>query len=560
MTDRFDIPADGTSRRSVLKLGAGVGLLAAAAAPATALVAAESEAPVLPSTSSRGGPGPSLFPGGHLGADSRFGGVLCSDLELPHINQPENVTELNVAWTREQFLWDALPNFDNNLLHTMATDQNYTTGLEVAGLIQWVPGYANGGQDKRVPPNGLGLPWYESANHWGWMAHHLAKSRIPAFYDSDGISRTENGLNPVLKWIIGNEPDICDPAHPGYSWSADAATYLTLLRTAWHSMRYAGMPALHDGVKHDVEIIFGSLGIVDDNCNVDGDPRSFWHNFLTAARQDPSAADNQFYFNHLSLNLHKEPERIGEFVKAYRKDLDAEGMPYKELWLTEMGVPVSTEPIDATENFNLVATPKERLHFLIQGYANALAAGVDRIAIYNMRSFLRDDDPAAYLILRLCMKYLKNTFGGWQQRQKFLAGVGAGLARKTVVTNAWGELGFGGQPSVDNYGPEMQTSRSLVRIDLPGPGFTTTVIYNLSPDPQFAHCRFAEDGWIGDSGIWKVGVEGDEQELTSAPQILGFSGATASLKAWGKNIVFIGGGTTMYRYPDGYKMITSLVW
>jgi hypothetical protein len=481
--------------------------------------------------------------------------VLCSDLVLPHINQPENVTELNVSWSREQFLWDVLPYYDHKFLPSMATDQNYTTNLEVVGLLQWVPGYANGGQDKRVPPWGLGLPWYESGNHWGWMAHHLAKSRIPV-YDSDGIARAENGLNPVLKWIIGNEPDICDPAHPGYSWSADAGTYLQLLRTAWHSMRYAGMPALHDGVKHDVEIIFGSLGIVDDNCNVDGDPRSFWHNFLTAARQDPSAADNQFYFNHLSLNLHKEPERIGEFVKAYREDLDAEGMQDKELWLTEMGVPVSTEPIDATENFNLVATPKERLHFLIQGYANALAAGVDRIAIYNMRSFLRDDDPAAYLILRLCMKYLKNTFGRRQQRQKFLAGVGAGLARKTVVTNAWGE---GGQPSDDRYGPEMQTSRSLVRIDLPGPGFTTTVIYNLSPDPQYAHCHFAADGWTGDSGIWKVGVEGDEQELASTPQILGFDGATASLKAWGKNIVFIGGGTTMYRYPDGYKMITRLV-
>ena len=71
---------------------------------------------------------------------------------------------------------------------------------------------------------------------------------------------------------------------------------------------------------------------------------------------------------------------------------------------------------------------------------------------------------------------------------------------------------------------------------------------------------FQSDGPNTNSGIWKVGVEGDEQELTSAPQILGFDGATASLKAWGKNIVFIGGGTTMYRYPDGYKLITSLVW
>ncbi len=271
-TFQSDGPAHVLCRRSVLKLSAGAALLTAAAAPATALAAAESEAPVLPSTSSQGSAGPGLFPGGHLGADSRFGGVLCSDLVLPHINQPENVTELNVAWSREQFLWDALPYFDESLLHTMATDQNYTTNLEVVGLLQWVPGYANGGQDKRVPPWGLGLPWYESANHWGWMAHHLAKSRIPV-YDSDGIARAENGRNPVSKWIIGNEPDICHPANPGYSWNSDPATYLSLLRNAWLAIKNASP---------DLDIIMASLGIVDDLCNVTGDLRTFWHRFLKA--------------------------------------------------------------------------------------------------------------------------------------------------------------------------------------------------------------------------------------------------------------------------------------
>ena len=81
-TFQSDGPTNVLCRRSVLKLSAGAALLTAAAAPATALVAAESQAPVLPSTSSRGPLVPSFgrFPGGHLGADSRFGGVLCSDL------------------------------------------------------------------------------------------------------------------------------------------------------------------------------------------------------------------------------------------------------------------------------------------------------------------------------------------------------------------------------------------------------------------------------------------------------------------------------------------------
>ena len=519
MTDRSGDPADGVSRRSALKLGAGVGLLAAAALPATALAgedaAPESEAPALPPERTAV---PGEFPGGHLGADRRFGGVLCSDLVLPEINQPENVTELNVAWTREQFLWDALPYFDESLLYTISTDQNYPTGLEVDGLIQWIAGYANGGQDKRIPPNGLGLPWYESANHWGWMTHHLAKSRLAAYDDPDGIPRTADGRNPVSKWIIGNEPDICSPAHPGYSWNSDAATYLRLLRDAYYAIKNASP---------DLDVILASLGIVDDICNEDGDLRTFWHKFLAALSEDPAAADNQFYFNHMGLNLHKEPERIGEFIKAYREELDAEGMEDKELWLTEMGVPISLEPIDPSENWGLFASPTERLHFLIQGYANALAAGADRIAIYNMRSFLRDD--LAFPILRLCMKYLKNTY-----------------SRQATKT-----------PNL--YGPSMQTSRRMVRIDIPGPGFITTIIYNLSPDAQFIPADFQAIGPNTVPGIYKVGTEGDEQQLQPGFQTFGFGGATAHLEAWGKNIFFIGGGTTMYRYPDGYKLITPTI-
>ena len=99
----------------------------------------------------------------------------------------------------------------------------------------------------------------------------------------------------------------------------------------------------------------------------------------------------------------------------------------------------------------------------------------------------------------------------------------------------------------------------MVRIDIPGPGFITTIIYNLSPDAQFIPADFQAIGPNTVPGIYKVGTEGDEQQLQPGFQTFGFGGATAHLEAWGKTIFFIGGGTTMYRYPDGYKMITSLV-
>ncbi len=199
-----------------------------------------------------------------------------------------------------------------------------------------------------------------------------------------------------------------------------------------------------------------------------------------------------------------------------------------------MGVPTSLDPIDPTTNHSLTATPTERIHFLIQGYANAIAAGADRIAIYNMRNFLQDD--IAYPVLRLLMKYLKNIY-----------------PRRATNLRA--------TKTPDLYGSEMQTSSRMVRIDLPGPGFITTIIYNLSTN----HNRFipAEFRVIGPNtvpGIWKVGVEGDEQQLQPGTQQFGFSVATARLEDWGKKICFIGGGTTMYRYPDGYDLVTPTLY
>ena len=117
----------------------------------------------------------------------------------------------------------------------------------------------------------------------------------------------------------------------------------------------------------------------------------------------------------------------------------------------EMGVPTSTEPIDPKENGGLVANPEEQKHFLMQAYSNALVAGAARIAVFEMRDYLRSSP--GHVALRTTLKFLKNTNH------------------------------LQGTKTPNRYGPEMYRYFGLVRIDLPGPGFITTVIYNRNPDP-----------------------------------------------------------------------------
>lgn len=458
------------------------------------------------------------FPGGNLGPDRRFGGVLASDLLI--YGEPENVDDLNVAWTREQFHWDVLPQFDDSKLDLTATDRNYRTALEVVGLAVRTPNYANGNRGNQVPPDGLDLPWNDPNNHWGQFLNSLARSRLPTqtvTTKGGDVKRAAGDRNPVAHWIVWNEPDICVHAHPGFSWNHEkrAAVYLLLLKTAWHAVKSASL---------DLGVIFGSLGIVDAVCSGDKTEVYFWNELVKALKADPAAAANNFYFDHMSLNLHKEPERVGEMIKRYREAMNALGMTGKQVWLMEMGAPTKTEPIDPKQNSGLFVTPEEQKHFLTQAYANALVAGAARISVYKMRDYLLSS--TGHVALRTALKFLKNTYE----------------LRGTKTPN--------------RYGPEMYKYSGLVRIDLPGPGFVTTVIYNRGADAKFISATFQGAG----GPIVKAGVDGKEERLALGAVNLGIAGATALYHApWGQKIYFVGGGTTMFRYPDTVRMLTPTI-
>ena len=82
------------------------------------------------------------------------------------------------------------------------------------------------------------------------------------------------------------------------------------------------------------------------------------------------------------------------------------------------------------------------------------------------------------------------------------------------------------------------------------------MIYNRNPDPQSIQATFQGEG----GPIVKAGVDGEEERLPLGVVDLGFGGATALFDArWGQKIYFIGGGTTMYRYPDTVRMLTPSI-
>lgn len=308
--------------------------------------------------------------------DGRFGGVQVSDVGVPV------ALDLGLNWTRELYLWDILPRYEPGLFNSISTDQNLAPGLQEVGLVQFFAPYSNQGSGKRVPSRGLDLPWSHPENRFGQFANGLAAAK-----------RVK-----IDTWLLYNEEDICDATQPGFSWDSPRRVqdYYDYLKTGYQAIKAANPAA---------NVLFGSLGIVDASCQTDGTEMSFWNQWLEIAATDPAAAPNNYWFDGLSLNIHKEPEKIYDLIRRYHESMQAQGFD-KPVWLMETGIPVAAQPVSPSSNWDLAVDKGNQQSFLIQAYANALAAGADHVGIYKMSDF-PPGDPA-YKTIKAAVKYMSH--------------------------------------------------------------------------------------------------------------------------------------------------------
>ena len=416
-------------------------------------------------------PGPA-WPGG-VAADLRFGTAQVSEVS----DGNARAADLGLSWTRELFYWSSL-NAPGDVGNIQYTSRYYQTPLSVVGLIEFTPAYAGGGNGLQ-PPRGIRLPWNDPGNHFGQFARRLA----------------QNMAGTVDQWIIWNEPDICQPTMHGYSWAGTPEDYYYFLKTGYLAIK-AGNPR--------ATVIFASLGIVDGPCHTDGTDTTFFNRWLAEARRDNAAAGN-WYFDAISLDIHKEPERVYEIIRLYQSLMTKYGFA-KPVWLMETSVPVAGDGSAVGQDF--AVDKGNQQSYLIQAYANALAAGAERIAVYKM-AYFPPDDPA-YRTLKVAFKYL--------------AGVTSG-SKTPEVTGA--------------------SHTGVVRIALDGPGFRTTVVYNRSQTrrqvqvPANAAYAFLADKYGSERLIYpEKGV-----------YTLDLEGATGIYYSQWGTFTFVGGSPLMLREP-----------
>ena len=273
-------------------------------------------------------------------------------------------TQAGVSWERVIIRWDQIqpkgpsdwrssPWFPESALARELAD-----GRRVAAVVLGTPPWLSG-NDPNAAPRNLDLPYDSPDNYWGQFIR-----RLVAEY-----------RGRVDEWIIWNEPDVWNNSTGLQQWNGSVEQYYQLVKVAYLAAKSANPNA---------RIILGGLTYWWDQ---QFGREQYLRRFLRVAAQDPSARQHGFYFDVVSLHLYGNPQDLYDVPIQFRQIMREFELD-KPIWINETNA-VPWDDAGARQARDAYrVTMDEQASFLIQAFASALAAGVQRISVYKM-----SDDP-----------------------------------------------------------------------------------------------------------------------------------------------------------------------
>jgi hypothetical protein len=295
-------------------------------------------------------------------------------------------------WDRFDFRWPSIEpsndawNFD--AYDTLVNDLD-AAGMNMVGILLWTPDWATTSSttsrlvgsslpsfDQRPPgwyapvdrtlqapmaisvasspPQGLYLAWNDPNNHWGNYVYNV-------------VSRYGDR---VKHWEMWNEPDW------DHFWTGTSTDYAQLLKVGYQASK-AACP--------DCTVLFGGLMYWKNS--------SYYRWVLSILNSDPSAPENNYYFDVMSVHLYSRSVNAYVEVNNIRSGMSAYNVGNHPIWLTETGVPVWGDPeVSPMPKYDYAATQDEAAAYVIQSYANAWASDVERYFFFRTH----DSDMGEY--------------------------------------------------------------------------------------------------------------------------------------------------------------------
>ncbi|MBC7225990.1 MAG: hypothetical protein H5T61_01980 [Thermoflexales bacterium] len=203
-----------------------------------------------------------------------------------------------------------------------------------------------------TPPRGLYEEWNDwttadgdPVNTWGRFVYTVAYR----YRDS------------VKYWEVWNEPDL------HWFWSGTSTDYAQLLKVAYRAVK-AACP--------DCRVLFGGIAYYEKP--------DFYRWVLNRLKSDPDAPTYNYFFDAMAIHLYHRSSSIYDVTQSIRNGM-REFVPDRPIWLTETGSPVwdDSSVISPTVPYTWSARMDEAAAYVLQSYANARAAGIERYIFFR---------------------------------------------------------------------------------------------------------------------------------------------------------------------------------
>lgn len=285
--------------------------------------------------------------------------------------EPEDAAELRVGWDRILFYWNEIqpggPD-DWNTLHVLEEwlDDARDEDRMVMGLLKNTPAWATDAEPFSGVPRGLYLPVDDPNNLWAGYVR-----KVVDYYAPLGVHH----------WIIWNEPEI-EAGVYGHEFSGSTRDYYQLLKVAYQVAK-----------ANDPDAVIHLAGW------------SYWHDptwlnqFLNVAIADPEGAENNYFFDVITLHIYFRVETVEELVNQTWAIQRRYGLS-KPIWINETNASPNLDPLWPVDRPNFQVDLEQQAWFIVQAHALGFGANSTSIGIYKLLDILLPPGGESFGILR----------------------------------------------------------------------------------------------------------------------------------------------------------------
>ncbi|MBE2224171.1 MAG: hypothetical protein IAF02_21710 [Anaerolineae bacterium] len=310
----------------------------------------------------------------------------------------EEAAELDAGWERILFYWNQIqptgPD-DWNTLHVLEEwlDEANAQDRQVLGVLKNTPEWAwsptSEGSAAAVPA-GLYLPVTDPDNLWADYTRKVAEYYAPL---------------GVHNWIIWNEPDIAPDVY-GHEFAGSMQDYYQLVKVAYKSIK---------AVDPEATIHLGGMTYWHDP--------SYLRNFLKVVMADPEAAENDYFFDVITLHIYFRPESVTQIVgNAFTAQSEVGLNPPKDVWVNETNARPSMDPEWPVEVVRFHIDLDQQAWYMVQATALALASGASHVGVYKLVDVNISPGEESWGLIRPDDFSKRPAFYAYQATIKYLSG------------------------------------------------------------------------------------------------------------------------------------------